>query len=127
MIAIIASPETLVVRGYVSESDLWRIKPGAHGRFVPEAEAKISIFDSALITGDMAFESTRTFRGVPFELKTHLKRLSQTLEILQLIGCCQLVKSFLSSLFDFIPFGIHFLAFGINTKLEKNISSYLLV
>ncbi len=37
MIAIIASPEALVVRGYVSESDLWRIKSGSHGRFVPEA------------------------------------------------------------------------------------------
>ena len=37
MIAIIASPKKLVVRGYVSESDLWRIKSGSHGKFVPEA------------------------------------------------------------------------------------------
>lgn len=55
-----------------------------NGRFVPEAEAKISIFDSALLLGDMAFESTRTFRGEPFELEKHLGRLFGTLEILQI-------------------------------------------
>jgi branched-chain amino acid aminotransferase len=55
-----------------------------NGRFVPEREAKVSIFDSALVLGDMAFESTRTFRGEPFELAKHLDRLFGTLEILQI-------------------------------------------
>ncbi len=54
-----------------------------NGEFVPEDQARISIFDSALIIGDMAFESTRTFRGEPFELGTHLDRLFGTLEILK--------------------------------------------
>src|SRR5690606_239649 len=44
----------------------------------------ISIFDSAVVTGDMAFESTRTFRGEPFQLETHLDRLFGSLEILQI-------------------------------------------
>ena len=55
-----------------------------NGRFVPEREARISIFDSALVVGDMAFESTRTFRGEPFELSKHLDRLFGTLEILEI-------------------------------------------
>lgn len=55
-----------------------------NGQFVREAEAKISIFDSALVLGDMAFESTRTFRGEPFELEKHLQRLFGTLDILQI-------------------------------------------
>ncbi len=55
-----------------------------NGRFVPEAQARISIFDSALINGDMAFESTRTFRQQPFQLTTHLERLLGTLELLHI-------------------------------------------
>ena len=37
-----------------------------NGEFVPESEARVSIFDSALMFGDMAFEMTRTFNQVPF-------------------------------------------------------------
>ena len=32
-----------------------------NGSFVPEDEAKISIYDSALMFGDMVFEMTRSF------------------------------------------------------------------
>ena len=32
-----------------------------NGKFVPETEAKISIYDSALMFGDMVFEMTRSF------------------------------------------------------------------
>ncbi|MGE3317346.1 MAG: aminotransferase class IV [Planctomycetaceae bacterium] len=46
-----------------------------NGRFVPEGEGRVSIFDSALQFGDMAFESTRTFGGKPFRLREHLERL----------------------------------------------------
>jgi branched-chain amino acid aminotransferase len=46
-----------------------------NGRFVPESEGRLSIFDSALQFGDMAFEATRTFGGRPFRLRTHLERL----------------------------------------------------
>lgn len=46
-----------------------------NGQFVPEREARISIFDSALMYGDMVFEMTRTFRQEPFLLDRHLDRL----------------------------------------------------
>lgn len=44
-------------------------------RFVPEAEARVSIFDSALMYGDMAFEMTRTDNRRPCQLREHLDRL----------------------------------------------------
>jgi len=44
------------------------------GQYVPEAEARVSIFDSALMFGDMAFEMTRTFRGRLFKRRAHLER-----------------------------------------------------
>ena len=37
-----------------------------NGEFIPEHEARISIFDSALLFGDMVFEVTRTFNQKPF-------------------------------------------------------------
>lgn len=43
MIAMIASPKSMVVRGYVTEADLWRIEPGARGRFIPDALQRPSI------------------------------------------------------------------------------------
>ncbi len=35
-----------------------------NGAFVPEKDAKVSIFDSALMFGDMIFEMTRSFNKV---------------------------------------------------------------
>jgi branched-chain amino acid aminotransferase len=46
-----------------------------NGRYVPEAEAKISIYDSALMFGDMVFEMTRSFNKKQFKLREHLDRL----------------------------------------------------
>ena len=46
-----------------------------NGKFVPEQEAKISIFDSALMFGDMVFEMTRSFNKKQFKLRQHLDRL----------------------------------------------------
>ena len=46
-----------------------------NGDFVSEDEARISIFDSALMYGDMVFEMTRTFNQKPFRLRHHLERL----------------------------------------------------
>jgi len=50
------------------------------GDFVPEIDARISIFDSALMVGDMVFEMTRTFNQKPFRLRHHLERLYASLE-----------------------------------------------
>ena len=46
-----------------------------NGEFIPEIEARISIFDSALMFGDMVFEATRTFNQKPYRLREHLDRL----------------------------------------------------
>jgi branched-chain amino acid aminotransferase len=46
-----------------------------NGEFIPEREARISIFDSALLFGDMVFEVTRAFNQKPFRLREHLDRL----------------------------------------------------
>ena len=46
-----------------------------NGEFIREEEARISIFDCALMYGDMVFEVTRTFNQTPFRLREHLERL----------------------------------------------------
>ena len=40
-----------------------------NGKFVPESEAKVSIYDSSLMFGDMVFEMTRSFNKKQFKLK----------------------------------------------------------
>jgi branched-chain amino acid aminotransferase len=55
-----------------------------NGAFVPEAQARISIFDCALMYGDMVFEMTRTFRQIPFRLDEHLDRLYDSLKYARL-------------------------------------------
>ena len=54
-----------------------------NGEFVDESEAKISIFDSALMFGDMVFEMTRSFNKEHFKLKEHIDRLFTGLKILR--------------------------------------------
>ena len=46
-----------------------------NGELIPESEAKISIYDSALMFGDMVFEMTRSFNKEQFRLREHLERL----------------------------------------------------
>ncbi len=55
-----------------------------NGRLVPEAEARISIYDSALMFGDMAFEMTRSFNGLQFKLREHLERLYASMKYLRI-------------------------------------------
>ena len=55
-----------------------------NGIFVPEAEAQISIYDSALMFGDMVFEMTRSFNKKQFKLREHLERLYTGLKILRI-------------------------------------------
>ena len=54
-----------------------------NGKFVKESDAKISIFDSALMFGDMVFEMTRSFNKKHFKLKEHIERLFTGLKILR--------------------------------------------
>ncbi|MDG1897517.1 MAG: aminotransferase class IV [Fuerstiella sp.] len=51
------------------------------GKMVPESEAKISIFDSAVMLGDCVTESTRTFAHQPFRLDDHINRLYRSLKV----------------------------------------------
>ena len=55
-----------------------------NGEFVPECEAKISIFDSALMFGDMVFDMTRSFKGVQFVLREHIDRLYAGVKMLKI-------------------------------------------
>ena len=55
-----------------------------NGKFVDESEAKISIYDSALMFGDMVFEMTRSFNKVQFKLEEHIDRLFYGLKILRI-------------------------------------------
>ena len=55
-----------------------------NGEFVPEEDARISIYDSALMFGDMVFEMTRSFNKQQFKLREHLERLYTGLKILRI-------------------------------------------
>jgi len=54
-----------------------------NGKLVPESEARISIYDSALMFGDMVFEMTRSFNQQQFKLREHIDRLYTGLKILR--------------------------------------------
>jgi branched-chain amino acid aminotransferase len=55
-----------------------------NGEFVPESEAKVSIYDSALMFGDMVFEMTRSFNKRHFKLREHVDRLYAGLKYLHI-------------------------------------------
>jgi len=55
-----------------------------NGEFVPESEARLSIYDSALMFGDMIFEMTRSFNKKQFKLKEHLERLFASIKYVRI-------------------------------------------
>ena len=55
-----------------------------NGKLVPETEAKVSVYDSALMFGDMVFEMTRSFKKKQFKLREHIDRLYAGLKILRI-------------------------------------------
>jgi branched-chain amino acid aminotransferase len=55
-----------------------------NGTLVPETEARISIYDSALMFGDMVFEMTRSFQKEQFKLRDHIDRLYAGIKILRI-------------------------------------------
>ncbi|MEE3370538.1 MAG: aminotransferase class IV [Planctomycetota bacterium] len=50
-----------------------------NGRFVPETEAHISLYDMAVVLGATVTEMTRTFHHQPFRLNDHVDRLYKSL------------------------------------------------
>lgn len=55
-----------------------------NGQLVPETEARISIYDSALMFGDMVFEMTRSFNKKQFKLREHIDRLYAGVKVLRI-------------------------------------------
>jgi branched-chain amino acid aminotransferase len=54
------------------------------GKFYPEAEARISVFDHGLLYGDGIFEGIRFYNGRVFRLEEHLRRLWDSAHSIQL-------------------------------------------
>jgi branched-chain amino acid aminotransferase len=48
------------------------------GKFFPQEDAKISVFDHGLLYGDGVFEGLRSYGGKVFRLKEHIKRLYES-------------------------------------------------
>jgi branched-chain amino acid aminotransferase len=46
-----------------------------NGEFVPESEAKVSVFDHGLLYGDGVFEGIRAYNGRVFRLEDHIDRM----------------------------------------------------
>lgn len=55
-----------------------------NGDLIPESEARISIYDSALMFGDVAFEMTRSFNKKQFKLREHIDRLMASVKWLHI-------------------------------------------
>lgn len=55
-----------------------------NGRFVPESEATVSIFDRGFLYGDGCFETMRVYDGKIFRLYNHLQRLLAGLKALHI-------------------------------------------
>ena len=55
-----------------------------NGKLIPESEAKVSIYDSAMLFGDTVFEMSRSFNNVQFKLDEHIHRLFKSAALLDL-------------------------------------------
>jgi branched-chain amino acid aminotransferase len=49
-----------------------------NGKFVPQEQARISVFDHGLLYGDGVFEGLRVYRGKVFRLREHIVRLYES-------------------------------------------------
>jgi branched-chain amino acid aminotransferase len=64
--------------------DYGKLRAHVNGELVPLREARVSVFDSALMFGDMVFEMTRSFQRKPFRLEQHLDRLYASLRLVEI-------------------------------------------
>lgn len=55
-----------------------------NGEFVDESKATVSVYDSALMFGDMVFEMTRSFNKEQFRLREHIDRLYYSAKYLRI-------------------------------------------
>ena len=54
------------------------------GKFLPQSEAKISVFDHGLLYGDGVFEGIRAYNGRIFKLEQHVNRLFHSAKAIDL-------------------------------------------
>ena len=54
------------------------------GEFLPELEARISVFDRGFTVGDSAYEYARTYRRAPFQVAEHMDRMFTSLKVLRI-------------------------------------------
>ena len=76
-----------------------------NGAAIPEREARVSIFDASLQSGDIIYESCRTFGHRPFRLHDHLRRLENSLRFVQIP----------------LPWSREELSAAVNSVLEENL------
>ena len=57
-----------------------------NGRFVPARKARVSVLDRGLLHGDGAYDTWRTYGGVPFAVAAHVRRLAAAARALELPG-----------------------------------------
>ncbi|MCJ2554812.1 MAG: branched-chain-amino-acid transaminase [Candidatus Thermoplasmatota archaeon] len=55
-----------------------------NGEFLPESDAKVSVFDHGLLYGDGIFEGIRAYNGRVFRLDDHLRRLYDSAKAIHL-------------------------------------------
>jgi len=55
-----------------------------NGEFVPESEAKVSVFDHGFLYGDGVFEGIRAYNGRVFKLKEHIDRMYDCARVIKL-------------------------------------------
>ncbi len=80
------------------------LKVWLHDKLVDEDQAKISVFDHALLYGDGVFEGIRVYGGKIFEFAAHLDRLYDSAKVIRLD----------------IPMDKETLADAVNKTLEAN-------
>lgn len=95
------------------------------GKLVPEADAKISIFDSAVMLGDSITESTRTFAHSPFRLNDHIQRLFRSLKVAR-IDCGHTPEEMTEFTLSTLEANLPQMATGDDCWIVHNISRGLL-
>jgi len=80
------------------------LKVWLHDKLVDQDQAKISVFDHALLYGDGVFEGIRVYGGKIFEFDAHLDRLYNSAKVIRLV----------------IPMNKHTLADAVNKTIEAN-------
>ena len=95
------------------------------GKLVPESDAKISIFDSAVMLGDSITESTRTFAHSPFRLDDHIQRLFRSLKVAR-IDCGHTPEEMTEFTLSTLEANLTQMAAGDDCWIVHNISRGLL-